>query len=163
MIISLVVAAARNGVIGYQGKMPWHLPADLKHFKNVTWGLPIIMGRKTFESLGKPLPGRQNIVITRQPDFSPEGVFAVSNPAEALEVAKRFDINEVCVIGGGEIYQLFYEQSNRIHLTRIQADFEGDTYFTRMDPSQWSLTTQLNYAADDKNKVDLVFEQWDRI
>lgn len=163
MIISLVVAAARNGVIGYQGKMPWHLPADLKHFKNVTWGLPIIMGRKTYESLGKPLPGRQNIVITRRADFKPEGVYCAGSSMEALKLAQGFDVKEVCVIGGGEIYQLFQEQAHRIHLTRIQADFEGDTYFRHLDTSRWGLTGQLHYPADEKNKIDLVFEQWDRI
>jgi dihydrofolate reductase len=163
MRISLVVAAARNGVIGSNGKMPWHLPADLKHFKNVTWGLPIVMGRKTFESLGKPLPGRQNIVITRQPDFHPEGVFIAASPEQALLVARSAEAKEVCIIGGGEIYNLFLPMADRLYLTRVQADVAGDTYFSAFDPAQWALTSQLHQPADEKNNVDLVYEQWDRI
>ncbi len=142
--------------------MPWHLPADLKHFKNVTWGLPIIMGRKTFESLGRPLPGRQNIVITRNPDFKPAGVWVVDTPESALTCAEKTEVNEVCVIGGGEIYQLFLERADRIHLTRIQASFEGDTFFPSIEPAVWRLTRQLHHPADEKNVVDLEFEQWDR-
>jgi len=163
MRISLVVAAAQNGVIGSNGKMPWHLPADLKHFKNVTWGLPIIMGRKTFESLGKPLPGRQNIVITRNIDFRPDGVQVAAGPEQALSLASETDSNEVCVIEGGEIYKIFFEKANRIYLTRVQASMEGDTYFPSFDLKQWALTSQLHHPADEKNSVDLVYEQWDRI
>ncbi|MBM3432765.1 MAG: dihydrofolate reductase [Bacteroidetes bacterium] len=163
MCISLVVATARNGVIGSKGKMPWHLPADLKHFKNVTWGLPIIMGRKTFESLGKPLPGRQNIVITRQPNFKPQGVDVVESPEHALVVARSAESKEVCVIGGGEIYQVFFPLADRIYLTRVQADVEGDTFFSAVDPEQWKLTSQRHHPADEKNAMDLVYEQWDRI
>lgn len=161
--ISLVVAAARNGVIGSKGKMPWHLPADLKHFKNVTWGLPILMGRKTFDSLGKPLPGRQNIVITRQPGFSPEGVQVAATPDQALTIARSSAAKEVCVIGGGEIYKVFFPLADRIYLTRVQAEIEGDTYFPSFDPAQWKLTSQLHHPADEKNVIDLVYEQWDRI
>jgi dihydrofolate reductase len=104
MTISLIVAAASNNAIGKDGKMPWHLPADMKHFKNITWGLPVVMGRKTFESLGKLLPGRKNIVITRQPGWNAEGVVKVKNIEDALFVAKETDAKEVMVIGGGEIY-----------------------------------------------------------
>jgi dihydrofolate reductase len=162
MKISLVVAAARNGIIGFKGKMPWHLPADLKHFKNVTWGLPIIMGRKTFESLGRPLPGRQNIVITRHSSLEAPGVIVVNDPEQALAEARKFGVNEVCVIGGGEIYKLFFARANRIYFTRIEADFEGDTSFPQIDASAWTLITQLHHPADDKNVIDLVFQQWDR-
>ncbi len=162
MRISLVVAAARNGIIGSKGSMPWHLPADLKHFKNITWGLPVIMGRKTFESLGKPLPGRQNIVITRNTDFKQPGIWVAGSPDQAISLAAGFDVNELCVIGGGEIYQMFFPQASRMYLTRVQADYEGDTYFPSFDNASWLLTSQLHHPADEKNVVDLVYEQWDR-
>ncbi|MFM7671127.1 MAG: dihydrofolate reductase [Bacteroidota bacterium] len=163
MRISLVVAAARNGIIGSNGKMPWHLPGDLKHFKNITWGLPIIMGRKTYESLGKPLAGRTNIVITRNPSFQAEGVSVADGPEQALEIASRSDVKEVCVIGGGEIYKAFFPKANRLYLTSVQAAFDGDTYFPSFDRTDWKLTSQLHQPADEKNKVDVVYEQWDRI
>ena len=108
MQVSLIVAAAHNGAIGKEGTMPWHLPADLKHFKNITWGLPIIMGRKTFDSLGKPLPGRTNIVITRQTNWNPSNeVIVVADVITALSKAKECGVKEVVVIGGGEIYICF--------------------------------------------------------
>ncbi|MBL7729640.1 MAG: dihydrofolate reductase, partial [Chitinophagaceae bacterium] len=103
MKISLVVAAASNNAIGKEGKMPWHLPNDMKHFKNVTWGMPVVMGRKTFESLGKPLTGRKNIVISRQPGWNAAGTIVVKSIEDALFVASQADVNEVMVIGGGEI------------------------------------------------------------
>ena len=143
--------------------MPWHLPADLKHFKNITWGLPVIMGRKTFDSIGKPLPGRQNIVITRHSGFEVPGVVVVNEPELALVEAQRSDAKEVCVIGGGEIYQLFFEQAHRIYFTRIEADVEGDTTFPSIDPATWTLSRQLHHPADEKNVIDLVFEQWDKL
>src|SRR5215203_4966701 len=106
MNISLVVAASTNNVIGKNGKMPWHLPNDLKHFKNITWAMPVIMGRKTFESMGKPLPGRKNIIITRQNDYKPEGVIITASFNDAVAAAKETDAKDVFVIGGGEIYKM---------------------------------------------------------
>ena len=162
MRISLIVAAAQNGAIGLEGRMPWHLPNDLRHFKNLTWGMPIVMGRKTFDSLGKPLPGRQHIVITRQSGFNPTGVQVVAGPDQAIEMAASLDVNEVMVIGGGEIYKLFIERANRIYLTRIHASFEGDTFLPEIDFAHWKLSSQLHQPADTKNPVDHSFEQWDR-
>lgn len=162
MRISLIVAAAKNGAIGQAGRMPWHLPNDLRHFKNLTWGMPIIMGRKTFDSIGKPLPGRQNIVITRRPDFKPEGVFVVESPERALSIASMSDVKEVIVMGGGEIYSLFMNRADRIYLTRIHAEVEGDTFFPEIDFEKWALTSQLLQPSDAKNPVDHAFEQWDR-
>lgn len=162
MKISLIVAAAQNGAIGRDGRMPWHLPNDLRHFKNLTWGMPIIMGRKTFESLGKPLPGRQHIVITRQSGFQPLGVVVVSSPEQALSVAAAQEVNEVMIIGGGEIYKLFLERATRIYLTRIHDSFEGDTFFPAIDFTDWTLTSSLHQPADANNPVDHAFEQWDR-
>lgn len=163
MKISLIVAAAQNGAIGRDGRMPWHLPNDLRHFKNLTWGMPIIMGRKTFESLGKPLPGRLNIVITRQSGFQPLGVVVVSDPEQALSVAAAQEVHEVMVIGGGEVYKLFLERAARIYLTRIQDPFEGDTFFPAIDVKDWTLSSRLHQPADEKNPVDHAFEQWDRL
>lgn len=163
MKISLIVAAAQNGAIGLEGKMPWHLPNDLRHFKNLTWGMPILMGRKTYDSLGKPLPGRQNIVITRQPGFNPEGVLVVQTPEQAIELAATLDVQEAMVIGGGEIYRSFIDRADRIYLTRIHTSFEGDTFFPEIDFSKWKLTSQLHQPADAKNPVDHSFEQWDRL
>jgi len=152
-----------NGAIGLNGRMPWHLPNDLKRFKNLTWGMPVVMGRKTYESLGKPLPGRQNVIITRNPDFHAAGVHVVNGTDQALALSKTFDVEEVFIIGGGEIYELFMPMAHRIHLTRIRAEFQGDTFFPALDAVSWQLTNQLHQPADEKNAVDHVFEQWDRI
>jgi dihydrofolate reductase len=165
MTISLVVAAASNHAIGKAGTLPWHLPADLRHFKNITWGLPIIMGRKTYASLTGPLPGRTNIVLTRTAGWSPnnEAVAVVSSPEEALQQARSVFANEVMVIGGGEIYTLFLPLASRIYLTRVDAQPEADTFFPVLDPAKWELRQQLNLEADAKNAYNYSFEIWERI
>lgn len=163
MIISLVVAAASNNAIGKEGQMPWTMPNDMKHFKNVTWGMPVIMGRKTFESLGKPLAGRKNIVITRQDDWKREGTVAVRNIDDALFLAGQTDAKEVMVIGGGEIYRTFFDKAKRIYLTRIEAEPEADTFFPVIDPKQWTLVSIKNYEADEKNAYNYSFQTWERI
>lgn len=167
MLISFIVAAATNNAIGKDGKMPWHLPADMKHFKNVTWGMPVIMGRKTFESLGKPLTGRKNIVITRQPDpmaigWKAEGVVIVKNLEDALFVAKQTDAKEVFVIGGGEIYKTAFEKAKRIYLTRVKGEPEADTFFPQLDPKEWRLISEDGYDADEKNPYAYSFQVWER-
>lgn len=162
MTISLVVAAATNNGIGKDGKMPWHLPNDLKHFKNITWGMPIIMGRKTFESLGKPLPGRKNIVITHNPDWKVEGVIAVQKIEDALFVAQATDAKEIMIIGGGEIYKLLFPKANRIYMTRVEAEPEADTYFPQIIEKEWELISQKNHEADDKNAYNYSFQIWER-
>jgi dihydrofolate reductase len=162
MTISFVVAAATNNAIGKEGKMPWHLPNDMKHFKNVTWGMPVVMGRKTFESLGKVLPGRKNIVITRQAGWEAEGTIAVKKIEDALFVAKQTDANEVMVIGGGEIYKALFDKANRIYLTRVEAEPEADTFFLSLDPKEWHLVSQKNHEADDKNAYNYSFQVWER-
>jgi dihydrofolate reductase len=161
MTISLVVAAANNNTIGKDGKMPWHLSNDMKYFKNITWGMPVIMGRKTFESLGKPLPGRKNILITRQ-DLKTEGVAVVKNFDDALFVARDTDAKEVFVIGGGEIYRLAFEKSKRIYLTRVKGEPEGDTFFPELDRKEWYLTSQEDHEADEKNSYAYSFQVWER-
>jgi dihydrofolate reductase len=163
MTISLIVAAATNHVIGLGGVMPWHLPNDLRHFKNITWGLPIIMGRKTYESLGKPLSGRKNIVITRQPGWQASGTVVVRSVEDALFVAHQADANEVMVIGGGEIYRAFFDRAQRIYLTRVEAEPDGDVFFPKLDPGQWQLASQRNHEADARNAFNHSFQVWERI
>ena len=164
MQVSLIVAAAHNGAIGKEGAMPWHLPADLKHFKNITWGLPIIMGRKTFDSLGKPLPGRTNIVITRQTNWNPSNeVIVVADVITALSKAKECGVKEVVVIGGGEIYNLFFDLATRIYLTRVDAAPDADTFFSSFHPKNWKLISQLDREADAKHAYNYSFQVWERL
>lgn len=163
MIISFVVAAATNNAIGKDGKLPWHLPNDMKHFKNVTWGMPVVMGRKTFESLGKALPGRKNIVITRQPGLNLAGTVTVQKIDDALFVAKQTDAKEVMVIGGGEIYKTFFDKAKRIYLTRVEAEPEADTFFPVLHPKEWHLVNQQIHEADEKNAYNYSFQLWERI
>lgn len=163
MTISLVVAAATNHAIGKDGQMPWHLPNDMRHFKNITWGMPVIMGRKTFESLGKALPGRKNIVITRQAGWLAPGAVTVKTVEDALFVAREADVNEVMVIGGGEIYRALFERAKRIYLTRVEAEPEGDTFFPVPDPQFWYLVSQRNHEADEKNAYNHSFQVWERL
>jgi dihydrofolate reductase len=163
LIISLVVAAATNNAIGLGGVMPWHLPNDLKHFKNVTWGMPVIMGRKTFDSLGKPLAGRKNIVITRQADWKAEGTVAVKSMEDALFLVKETDAKEAMVIGGGEIFKMIFDKAQRIYMTRVEAEPEADTFFPAINPQLWRLASQKNHEADEKNKFNYSFQTWERI
>jgi dihydrofolate reductase len=163
MLISLVVAAAKNDVIGKDNKLLWHLPNDMKFFKNVTWGLPVVMGRKTFEALGKPLNGRKNIIITRQTDWDVEGTIAVKSLEDATFLVKNMDVKEMMVIGGGEIYRMAFEKAKRIYLTRVDATPEGDTYFPHVDPKTWKLVSQKDHEADEKHKYAYSFQVWERI
>lgn len=151
-IVSLVVARADNGVIGHDNGLPWHLPADLKHFKQLTVGKPIIMGRKTYESIGRPLPGRHNIVVTRNAEWSAEGVTVVPNLAEAV-VAAGLDpqtrASEIAVIGGAEIYAQALFFADRIHLTEVHAKPEGDTLFPALDAATWQEVAREDHPAAD--------------
>ncbi|MGZ8509924.1 MAG: dihydrofolate reductase [Chitinophagaceae bacterium] len=162
--ISLVVAAANNNAIGKNNQLLWRLPNDMKYFKNVTWGMPVLMGRKTFESLGKALVGRKNIVLTKQAGWKAEGVVAVKNFDDALFLVKEMDVKEVMVIGGGEIYRSVFEKANRIHMTRVDAEFnEADTFFPAIDSKLWQLASQKNYEADEKHIYGYSFQVWERI
>ncbi|MBL0270360.1 MAG: type 3 dihydrofolate reductase [Chitinophagaceae bacterium] len=163
MTISLIVAAANNNAIGKEGGMPWHLPNDLRHFKNLTWGMPVVMGRKTFESLGKPLAGRKNIVISRQQGWSAPGAVVVKSIEDALFVAREADMKEVMVIGGGEIYKSLFDRAKRIYLTRVEAEPDADTFFPVIDPQQWHLMSQKNHEADEKNAYNYSFQVWERL
>ena len=164
MIISLVVAAANNNAIGKNNQLLWRLPNDMKYFKNVTWGMPVVMGRKTYESLGKPLAGRKNIILTKQGGWKVDGTVAVKSFDDALFLAREMDVKEVMVIGGGEIYRSVFEKANRIHMTRVNAVFEdADTFFPEIDPSVWKLVSQKKYEADEKHKYNYSFQVWEKI
>ncbi len=139
-IVSLVAALARNRVIGAGNRLPWHLPEDLKRFKRLTMGAPVIMGRKTHESIGRPLPGRRNIVVTRQPDASWPGCEVVHSLADAIALAG--DAPEAFVIGGAELYAAALPRADRLHLTLIDADYAGDALFPAFDPADWRETAR---------------------
>ena len=140
MNVSLIVAVSRNGVIGLDNQLPWHLPEDLKYFKSVTMGKPLIMGRKTFESIGRPLPGRTNIVITRDSGWHAEGVEVAQTLLQAMTLARlacaQAELNEIMVIGGEQIYRLALPVADRLYLTEVQAEVEGDAFFPAYDPDQ---------------------------
>jgi dihydrofolate reductase len=153
--ISLVVAMARNRVIGRDNALPWHLPEDLKHFKAVTLGKPILMGRKTFESIGKALPGRANLVLTRDAAWERPGVVAVCSVDEALQRSAGAD--ELAGIGGAEVFQLLMPLATRIYLTRVEADIAGDTVFPPLDRSEWLEVASRRVAADERNAYDMTF------
>lgn len=155
MIISLIAAIADNGVIGRDNTLPWHLPADLKYFKQVTLGHPIIMGRKNYADIGRPLPGRHNIILSRDLSYQAEGCTVVHSKEEALVAAG--DADEVFVIGGAEIYRLFLPLANRILITQVHIDAEGDIRFPGYDRSEWTLESQQDFTADDVNSLDYSF------
>lgn len=162
MRLSLIVAVAENQAIGKDGQLLWHLPNDMKFFKNTTWGMPVIMGRKTFTSLNKPLPGRTNIVITRNTTFSYEGVSVVGSLKEALRRAADTDALEAFVIGGGEIYVQALPLAYRIYLTRVQAAPEGDVFFPLLPGGEWKQLSRLAFPADPAHAYPYVFEVWER-
>jgi len=162
MTISLIVAAAENNSIGKDNRLLWHLPNDLKFFKNMTWGMPVIMGRKTFESVNKPLPGRFNIVITGQAGWSAPSVIAVASMEAALQAARDTNCKEVFIIGGGEIYKQTMAMAEHVYLTRVHENFEGDTFFPALDSEQWQLVSEHKFIADDKHAFAYSFQTWDK-
>ncbi|MEZ9199681.1 type 3 dihydrofolate reductase [Shewanella sp. 10N.286.54.B9] len=147
MKIAMIAAMANNRVIGKDNKMPWHLPEDLRHFKALTLGKPVVMGRKTYESIGRPLPGRHNIVISRQTDLLIDGVTTVTSFAEAKQAAG--DCEELIVMGGGQLYAELLEKSDILYLTEISLDVEGDTYFPNWNDGSW-LEVSRDVAKNDK-------------
>lgn len=158
-MISLIVAHARNRVIGHGGGMPWHLPADLAHFKAVTMGKPIVMGRRTYESIGKPLPGRRNIVLTSDHAFLADGILAAHSLDEALALAGETD--EVMVIGGGHLYREALPYARRVYLTEIDAAVAGDTFFPDLE-GDWREVAREDRAADELNPYPLSFVTLER-
>jgi dihydrofolate reductase len=162
VIISFIVAVSENNVIGKNNKLPWHLPSDMKYFKNQTWAMPVVMGRKTFEALGKPLEGRTNIVITRQPDWKPGGVEIVHSIDQAIVEATKLDAKEIFIIGGAEIFSAALPSADRIYLTLIHHNFDGDAFFPELKQDEWKLVSNKDYNADEKNKYAHTFQVWER-
>jgi dihydrofolate reductase len=159
-LVTLIVAVADNGVIGRDNALPWHLPEDLKRFKRLTMGKPIIMGRKTFESIGKPLPGRQNIVVTRDPEYRREGITVVHDTASALRAVGQGA--EIMVIGGAELFRSLLPRAGRVHLTRVHGNIEGDVTWPPLDEREWQVVEREERAADDRHAYAMTFEVVER-
>ncbi|MGH8403676.1 MAG: dihydrofolate reductase [Gammaproteobacteria bacterium] len=154
-MLSLIVAVGEHNEIGKNGRMPWHLSADLKRFKELTLGKPMIMGRRTFEAIGKPLPGRRNIVVTRNAAFQAAGCEVAHSLTDALVLA--VGVPEIMVIGGAEIYREALPRAQRIYLTRVHASFEADTFFPALDPADWRETAREDHVADERNSFEYSF------
>ena len=166
MKLSMIVATAQNRVIGRDNALPWYLPNVLKYFKQTTLGKPVIMGRKTYESIGKPLPGRTNIVITRQTDYLPEGVKVVHSVAEARDLAESVCLidgqEEAMIMGGAEIYTLALPDADRLYLTEVHADVDGDAYFPEYDKTEWQEISREDFSAEGPNPYNYSFVVYDK-
>ena len=164
--VTLVVAMAQNRVIGREGGLPWRLSDDLKHFKRVTDGKPVVMGRTTYESIGRPLPNRTNIVLSRNEAYAPMGVVPARTMGEALSLAEDFaretGADEVCVIGGGTIYEQALPWARTIWLTVVEAEVAGDTVFPPLDADEWDVTVEDRIAPDERNDHPARIERWTR-
>ena len=158
--LSLIVAMDKNRLIGSNNQLPWHLPADLAFFKRTTMGKPILMGRKTFESIGRPLPGRQNIVISRNPAFQAPGCDLADNIDAALALCEKAE--EAMLIGGASLYEQAFAKVSTLYITRIHDSFDGDTWFPEFDEVDWALAEQENYGADGANPHDYSFLKYVR-
>jgi len=160
--ITLVAAVADNGVIGAEGGMPWHLPADLAHFKQLTMGKPVLMGRLTWESIGKPLPGRLNLVLTSNRKWRADGARQVDSLDDALRVAVQAGAAELMVIGGAEVYRQALPRARRIYMTRVRAEPWGDTLFPELDPDEWEEVGRRELLSDERNAWDMTFVTLER-
>jgi dihydrofolate reductase len=160
-MISVIVAVSTNNVIGFKGALPWHLPDDLRRFKAITMGKPVVMGRKTFESIGRALPGRQNIVVSTRADFAAAGCEVVTSAAAA--VASAAGAVEIMVIGGAGIYALFLPLATRVYLTRVHVVLDGDTHFPNLDEREWRTTERVIRDNDDRHQHRFEFITLDRI
>ncbi|MCC2110709.1 MAG: dihydrofolate reductase [Hyphomicrobiales bacterium] len=164
--IAFVVAIAENGVIGRDGQMPWRLSSDLKYFRRLTMGKPVVMGRKTFQSIGKPLDGRDNIVVTRDPSFSADGVTVVHSTDEALDeafaLAEKRGVDEIMVIGGGAIYAAVFDRADRLYVTEVHATPEGDTWFPDFDRRYWVEVSRQRFDAGSKDSADYSLVVYER-
>ena len=159
--LSIIVAMANNYAIGKDNQLLWHLPEDLKYFKRVTMGKPLIMGRKTFDSIGRPLPGRLNIVVTRQKDWQQEGVRVVHHLDDAIKLAGAQALidgaDEIMLIGGAQLYETALAKADKIYLTRVDTTLEGDAFFPTLDESQWQEKKRESFSASDKNPYAYAF------
>jgi len=162
VVISFIVAVSENNVIGKNNKLPWRLPTDMKYFKNITWAMPVIMGRKSYESLGEPLRGRANIVVTRNKDWKAEGVQIVQSIDQAINVAAQTDAKEIFILGGGEIFAAALPSADRIYLTRVHENFDGDAFFPELKKEEWNLVSNRDCPPNDKNSYALSFQVWQR-
>jgi len=163
MYLSLVVATADNNAIGKDNHLPWCLPNDMKFFKNITWAMVVIMGRKTLESLGKPLKGRKNIVITRQTGWEREGVVTANSLDQAIDAAAKMDVKEAFVIGGSETYKLALPKASRIYLTRVHTSpVDADAFFPEFNRSEWQLISNKDYPVDNKHAYAYSFQVWQK-
>ncbi|MEW8505655.1 MAG: type 3 dihydrofolate reductase [Candidatus Thiodiazotropha sp.] len=160
-LISLIAAVATNGVIGVDNSLPWRLPADLKHFKSLTMGKPIVMGRRTWESLPGVLPGRRHIVVSRNRDYRATGCELVHSVDEALQLAG--EVAEIMIVGGGGLYRQMLPRADRLYLTLVEADVEGDAHFPEFDGSQWHEVSREYHAADDRNPFAYSFVVLNRV
>ncbi|MDG2013124.1 MAG: dihydrofolate reductase [Pirellulaceae bacterium] len=160
MTISLIVAFSENSVIGFEGDMPWRLSADLKRFKRLTMGHPMIMGRNTYESIGRLLPGRTTIILTRNGQYEVPGALLASDLEQALELASADE--EIFVVGGGQVYQHALPLADRIYATRIHVELPGDTHFPKIDWEQWKLVESTAHESDEKNQYPFTFENYVR-
>lgn len=158
--LALVVAASTNNAIGKNNHLLWNLPNDMKFFKNVTWGFPVLMGRKTFEELKKPLPGRINIVITRQPGWTVNDVITAKDLEDALAKAVATNCKQIFIIGGGEIFKQSMTIADTIYLTRVHAEFDGDSFFPVIDEKEWQLVSNTDFPADEKHAYPYSFQVW---
>ena len=156
-MLSIIVAAGKNNIIGKDGNLPWHLPDELARFKQITIGHPIIMGRKTHESIGRPLPGRQNIVISRDKHFSATGCEVAQSLEQAIKIAGRS--SEIFIIGGASIYPLALPLADKIYLTRVDVSPDGDKRFS-FDTSSWKLIYSKKHRSDDRNQYGYEFQEW---
>jgi dihydrofolate reductase len=161
--IALIVAVAENGVIGRAGQLPWHLPDDLKRFKALTMGKPMLMGRRTFESIGRPLPGRTSLILTHSANWvPPPGALAVHSIDAALAEVQQRDARELAVIGGAEVFRLALPLARRIDLTEVHAEVEGDVYFPQLDPREWRETERVDHPADERHVYAMTFSVLER-
>jgi len=160
MTLAIIVATDLNGLIGKDNDLPWHLSADLQYFRKITMGKPIVMGRKTHESIGRPLPGRDNIIITSDQHFKAEGCIITHSLEQALE--RTQDENEVMIMGGASLYQQCLPIADKIYLTQVHAELTGDTWFPEWDKSQWQLLSQEDHLADEKNDYPYSFMVFQR-
>ena len=162
MLISQIVAVAENKVIGKDNDLIWRLPADLKHFKNITMGHCMLMGRKNYESIGRPLPGRTTIILTKNKDYKVEGCHVVFCIEEGIALAKSLEESELMIIGGGEIYNQTLPLTQKIYYTTVHSDFDGDTFYPSLSEPEWKLLNQDFHTADEKNKYDYTFKEYKR-
>ncbi|HEU4521140.1 MAG TPA: dihydrofolate reductase [Thermoanaerobaculia bacterium] len=163
MTVSIIAIVAANDVIGRGNQLPWHMPADLKRFKELTMGHHLIMGRKTFESVGKPLPGRVNVVVTRSVDFSPDGVAIARSVDEAISKAEAAGDDEIFIGGGAEIYAQTLHRADRMYITRLHGEPEGDTFFPEFDDvNEWKLVDAEHFEADERNTYPYSFLTYER-